>query len=1046
MVNLDSIKLHNIKKIPLMSRFVIFSVVLFLLVLVAGSGTFVLLMQQIIRTNKGNELTQMLEIERMKLETSVDGEIAIALKMAGSPLIQKYFANPENSELKKIAFEEIAAYRRAFAANSVFWVSDKDRIFYSDNNKPYYVDAKDPNNYWYLMTLLGTEKYNFNINYNPDLKVTNLWINAPVFDNRGKPIGILGTGVNLSEFVNMIYKNYTHRAELYFFNAAGEITGARNLELISIKKNINEELSKAGFDIVARAKNLGPEEIQTLDTKLGKIALNEVPLLGWYSVALMPDSISDYKTNMTGLFIAVMVVIAIIFVIFNIFILRLLNPLHKTMEELKAASNAKSDFLAKMSHEIRTPMNAIIGMAELALRENMDNSAHEHVITIKQASTNLLSIINDILDFSKIESGKLEIIPSNYQFSSLVHDVISIVRMKVVDSNLQFVTNIDCNIPNSLFGDEARIRQALLNILSNAVKYTKKGFVSFSVSGETTEDTVFLTIDVTDSGRGIKPEDLKKLFGEFVQVDMVSNKGIEGTGLGLAITKNLIKMMNGDISVQSEYRKGSVFTITLPQKIQSLEPLAVVENSEEKSVLVYERNEIYADSIVCTVDNLGVNCERAENDEMLREKLKSKNYSFLFVSYYLLENAKEIMKEFKSNAKIVVLTEFGNAVTDRSLGVLPMPVHSISVANILNGVADDFSYSTNENITARFIAPRARVLIVDDINTNLKVAEGLMLPYKMQIDLRLSGAESIEAVKANNYDLVFMDHMMPEMDGIETTKLIREIGKENPRYADLPIVALTANAISGTKEMFLSNGFNDFLSKPIDMARLNAILAKWLPKEKQEKLELKATDVDTNNPEATEMKIADIDMKKGISMSGGTLKGYMQTLAVFHKDGFQKMYEIKNSLDAGNYPLYTTYVHALKSALANIGASELSASAKALESAGKEKDIAFINSNNAQFLTNLKILLNNLGNTLSLNDGYEASVNFELLKNELSRLKDALESLDSAAIDNMVNNLQEFSRVDGVGPGIENILQNVLIGGYDEAISKIDTLLKGVRQ
>jgi len=1045
MVKLNPIKAYDLKKIPLMSRFVIFSIVLFLLVLVGGSGTFMLIMQQIIRTNKGNELTQILEVERIKLETSVNGEIAIALKMANSPLIQRYFADPENYELKKIAFEEIAAYRRAFAANSVFWVNDKDRIFYSDDNKPYYVDAKDPKNYWYLMTLNETEKYNFNINYNPDIKVTNLWINAPVFNSKHKPIGILGTGINLSEFVNAIYEDNTGEEDFYLFNSAGEITGARNIELVTTKKNINEELSKIGLDIVARAKGLEPKEVQTLDTKLGRIALGTIPLLGWYSVALMPDSISDYKTNMTGLFIAVMVIIAIIFVIFNIFILGLLNPLHKTMEDLKAASNAKSEFLAKMSHEIRTPMNAIIGMAELALRENMNDSVHEHVVTIKQASTNLLSIINDILDFSKIESGKLEIIPGNYQFSSLMHDVISIIKMKVVDSNLQFVTNIDCNIPNSLFGDETRVRQVLLNILSNAVKYTKKGFVSFSISGEKTEDKVFLTIDVTDSGKGIKPEDLKKLFGEFVQVDMAANRGIEGTGLGLAITKNLIKMMDGDINVQSEYRRGSIFTITLPQKIQSQEPLAVVENPGEKSVLVYEHNEIYADSIVCTVDNLGVHCERAESDDMLKAKLKSNKYTYLFVSYSQLEQAKSIIQELSPKTQIIVLTEFGNAVTDRSLSVLPMPVHSISVANVLNGVADNFSYNTSESIVARFIAPKARILIVDDINTNLKVAEGLMLPYKMHIDLRLSGAEAIEALKANRYDLVFMDHMMPEMDGIEATKLIREMGKEDPHYTELPIIALTANAISGTREMFLSNGFNDFLSKPIDMVKLNGILAKWLPKEKQEKLELKATDANASDFETTKMKIADIDIKKGIAMSGGTLKGYMQTLAVFHKDGLQKIDEIKDSLKAGNYPLYATYVHALKSALANIGANELSEDAKALEFAGKGKDIAFIKANNAQFLVGLKVLLDNLGNTLSLNDGYESSVDFELLKSELSRLKEALELLDSAEIDIMVNSLQEFSQAEGVGPGVESILQSVLIGGYDEAISKIDTLLKGVR-
>jgi len=284
--------------------------------------------------------------------------------------------------------------------------------------------------------------------------------------------------------------------------------------------------------------------------------------------------------------------------------------------------------------------------------------------------------------------------------------------------------------------------------------------------------------------------------------------------------------------------------------------------------------------------------------------------------------------------------------------------------------------------------------------------------------------------------------MMPEMDGIEATRRIREMGK----YAALPIVALTANAVSGTKEMFLSNGFNDFLSKPIDMVKLNDVLSKWLPKEKQEKIEAKIVDANKFDLESAEIKIEGVDTKKGISLTGGTHKGYMETLAVFYKDGIQKIDEIKKSLETSNYPLYATYVHALKSALANIGAGELSKSAKALEFAGKRKDTAFIDSNNAQFVTSLKTLLNNLKNVLSSggNDGHKISVDFELLKGELNRLKEALESLDSAAIDNMANNLREFAQADGIGNSIENILQDVLIGGYDEAVSKIDAFLKGV--
>jgi len=243
--------------------------------------------------------------------------------------------------------------------------------------------------------------------------------------------------------------------------------------------------------------------------------------------------------------------------------------------------------------------------------------------------------------------------------------------------------------------------------------------------------------------------------------------------------------------------------------------------------------------------------------------------------------------------------------------------------------------------------------------------------------------------------------------------------------------------------MFLANNFNDFLSKPIDTVKLNAILAKHLPKEKQEQLEAKATDTDDSDLEVADMEIDGIDTKKGISMTGGTLKGYMQTLAVFHKDGLQKIGEIRKSLETGNYHLYATYVHALKSALANIGASELSENAKALEFAGKQKDTAFIGSNNAQFLMNLETILNSLGNMLSSGDEEQKnSVDFELLKSDLNRLNEALESLDSAAIDKTVDNLRKFAQSDGIGSSIENILQNILIGEYGEATAMINTLIK----
>jgi len=545
-------------------------------------------------------------------------------------------------------------------------------------------------------------------------------------------------------------------------------------------------------------------------------------------------------------------------------------------QKLNELTKAKSDFLAKTSHEIRTPMNAISGMAEIALRKKMPDTVREHILAIKKASSKLLLIVNEILDFSKIESGKLEIVPSAYEFSSMINDVISIIKVRVIATDLKFAVNVDNRIPNLLFGDEIRIRQILINVLSNAVKYTKSGYISFSIYGKITGNNILLTAEVVDSGRGIKKEDMGKLFGEFVQVDKAANKDIEGTGLGLVITKNLVEAMGGSISVESDYGKGSIFIVKLPQKILSSEHIAI---------------------------------ERRKNID----------------------------------------------------------------------------------IAIKFNIPNARILIVDDINSNLKVAEGLLQPYKAQIELCKSGLEAIELVKNNPYDLIFMDHMMPEMGGVEVVKRIRESGY------NLPIIALTANAHSGIKEMFLGNGFNDFLSKPIDVVKLNAILEAWIPKEKQEKAE---------------------------EGSKHNFKIDLQMLAVFYEDGLKKMKEIKKCFETEDYPLYAIYVHALKSALANIGAEDMSEAAKALEMG----DAEFIKAHTARFLTDFERLLDDINQRLNEHKEQKFPDAETLVK-----LRDALKTMNLSVINEAVNELQYTQAKD--------ILQDVLIGSYNEAIAGIDNFL-----
>ena len=721
------------------------------------------------------------------------------------------------------------------------------------------------------------------------------------------------------------------------------------------------------------------------------------------------------------------------------------------VDEAHKASNAKSDFLAKMSHEIRTPMNAIAGMAELALREKELDTTRRHILTIKQASANLLSIINDILDITKIESGKMEIISDYYLFSSLMNDVISIIKMKLIDSQLRFTVNIDCSIPNELCGDVTRIRQVLINLLSNAVKYTDEGFVSFIVTGTILEgDVVNLDIIVKDSGRGIKQEDINKLFVDFSQLDTEKNRSIEGTGLGLAISWNILKAMGGDIKVSSEYGKGSTFTATLPQAFHSshCHKLAYVKNPAEKSVLVYERRDIYANSIIATLENLGVRCELASGGTSFRKKLATRSFSFIFLAPILYEHSKNEISQFAASSNIVMLTEFGETPTNDDFSILAMPAHCISVANILNGVPEVYSYKENE-LFSSFVAPDARVLVVDDIRTNLTVTEGLLLPYKMHVDLCKSGMEAIIAIKSNRYDLVFMDHWMIEMDGVEATKCIRALGEEDNYYMDIPIIALTANAIFGTRDMFIKNGFNDFLAKPIDTVKLNSILERWIPRKKQQKSAMPHEgDVVEYASDAASMAIPEIkglNINKGIALTGGSVKRYLETLDVFYDDGLEKVKSLKTCLETGNISLYTIHIHALKSAAANVGAETLSLAAKDLEVAGKQTDLSFIEAHSAQFFASLESLLANVHDALLVCRGNAKSAvishDTDVLKTKLAELRVSLETLDAHAMNSSIEALLDMRLPEDASAVVQSISKSILLAEYDEALTLTESLL-----
>ena len=652
-------------------------------------------------------------------------------------------------------------------------------------------------------------------------------ISQQLFDQNGRNVGVLSMNFDVHSISDyLVTVNLGKGGYGFLLNNRLEVIAHRDEGLHGNHMSmISADYSRLA-GMIANQEEITAVHITDYDGVEGVVFMTEL-FNGWYLGAVTPLS-AYYDTVNTMAF--VMSYLAVLLMSFLCF---LLLKIYADKEVADERNQSKSFFLARMSHEIRTPMNAIVGMSDLILRDSdlLPKKTRTYVLNIKQASANLLAIINDILDFSKIESGKLEILPVEYTLSSLVNDVVNIICVRLQGRAVLFTVNVDPALPDRLIGDEVRVREMLLNLLSNAVKYTRDGFISLSVSGEIRgEDNLLLEIAVSDSGIGIKGEDMDKLFGDFVQIDLMTNRHVEGTGLGLAITRSLAREMGGDIGVSSVYGVGSTFTLVLPQLYAASTPFAAVEEAGRKRVLLYESRVVYAESLARSLDGLGIDFTLVADQSGLLEQIKTGGYTHVFLPFFFYDQLKRSLEWAGGDVEVVLLLENAGDAKDDSTRSLLMPAHALSVANVLNnapgGVMAVGQVETSEPaLNVSF--PTARVLVVDDIATNLSVVEGLLAPYGMKVDICMSGHEALTLVKQRRYDLIFMDHMMPEMDGIETTLRIRNLN--GGQYGGLPIVALTANAVSGMREAFLKNGMNDFLAKPIEIPKLHAVLLKWLP-------------------------------------------------------------------------------------------------------------------------------------------------------------------------------------------------------------------------
>ncbi len=712
------------------------------------------------------------------------------------------------------------------------------------------------------------------------------------------------------------------------------------------------------------------------------------------------------------------------------------EQLQKAHEEALLSSQAKSNFLANMSHEIRTPLNAILGMAEIVSRESAGRAAEGYALEIKHASENLLAIINDILDISKIESGKLEIIELDYYITSLLNDVISLSKIRMEDKPVLFTTFISRDLPAKLTGDEIRIKQILLNLLGNAIKFTKSGNIHLDASCTRQNGTAMLRFEVRDTGAGIKAEDMDRLFMQFERIDTTKNRNIEGTGLGLAITKRLCEMMGGSISVESTPGEGSCFIVHIPQRYT--QDVSIVPLQEPKNVLLYEAREYHAKSIQKSIENLQSVCTVCTNQSELLQALQKDRFDYLLTPTVHLSKIKTLKSERELSCTIVLLTEPGDLTVYRDVVTASLPLNCIQLSDVFGNTGFFEQSKTKMN---HFEAPRAKVLVVDDNHVNLLVAKGLMSLYKFGIDTALNGKIAVDMVQKNHYDLVFMDHMMPEMDGIDATNAIRKLPGDY--FAKLPIVALTANALVGAKELFVNEGMNDFLAKPIETQKLNEILLRWIPKEKQQS----AAPVSWAPTPGSEIYIEGVNTSYGLKLVGGALRDYLDVLSTFYQDGLAKLNSLAALYAQKDWQGYRIQIHAMKSASASIGAFRLSEKAKELENAAIRQDSGYIDAHADEFLHALEGLLSALEphvvNKRSTGDAQDKppGEKEQLLKN-LCTLEEGLASFDIELIENTLQNCLCHSWPTGILKYLQEI------GEYVEAFEYYNArpLVEQIRQ
>lgn len=666
--------------------------------------------------------------------------------------------------------------------------------------------------------------------------------------------------------------------------------------------------------------------------------------------------------------------------------------LFENIRELEIAERSKNDFLVNVSHEIRTPINAVCGMSEAILQEDLPLDIRRDVVDIQTAGRNLLSTVSNILDFSELESGKLNLAEESYNITSTITDIINMALTLDNGKHLELIVDCDADLPSNLLGDEQKFRRIVMNLLGNAIKFTKEGGVILRIKGRREEYGINLSVSVQDSGIGIERADLEKIFTSFSQVDTKRSRQEGGVGLGLAITQALVRSMGGFITVNSTPGIGSEFQFTIPQKVLDETPIVSIRDKRNLYAACYINLDKYDYTVVregyesCIrhiAAQFGFPFRICRNLPELQRRLERESYSHIFIGWEEYCEDRPFFDKLSAERTVVLLLNYDQEllVQGQMLRIYK-PFTVLSIAAVFNGQKVLINEDSHLSLHNKFIAPQARVLVVDDNAMNLKVMARLLLPYQLKVTMASSGQEALEKLNAPEFDCVFLDHMMPEMDGVETLHKIRQ--KPGLYYQSLPVIAFTANAIGGAREMFMAEGFNDFIAKPIELSVLERILRRYIPSQMQIVVEededgqtspLKETDAPVSAATALRSRASQAAAgkktaseitpspkhpgedafasgrlrltKAGFNLEHacaycGDEEGFREIVAIFHAEGDRRRENLAHYFAEQDWKNYVICVHALKGNAKGIGADDLSSAAKELEFAGKENRIDYI--------------------------------------------------------------------------------------------------------